>query len=256
MSTELLVTMGMVASRLGGVMMLIPAFGARGVPKMVKVICVIAMTLVIGPTLPPVDVSPTFAHLLVGVMTEVIVGVLMGGVVSFIFGSLSLANEVMSNQIGHGAAQLFDPMLKVSHGPLATLGTFLAALIFLGTNLHLVLFINVADSFHAVPPGGVASPIGGGVVWIEIAREVLEAGIGLAGPVLVLIFLIHVFVAVLTRLAPNMNIFFSLGMVMTMLAGCWMLMVMLPYQFEMHHQMVSTAVERAPDVLRFMDLVQ
>ena len=186
----MLITMGLVAARMGGVMMLMPAFGARGVPRMAKAMCVIGMTIVIGPTVPAAEVSPTLGYLLLSIITEVIVGVLIGGVVAFIFGALSLANEIMSNQIGHGAAQLFDPMLKVSHGPVATLGTLLAALVFIGTNLHLILLVNVADSFHAVPPGGVASPIGAGVVWIEAGQTVMEAGIGLAGPVLTLIFLI------------------------------------------------------------------
>ena len=237
-------------------MMLMPAFGARGVPKMAKVMCVIGMTLVVGPTVPMASVAPSLGYLMLAIITEVIVGILIGGVVSFIFGALSLANEVMSNQIGHGAAQLFDPMLKVSHGPIATLGSLLAALVFVGTNLHLILLVNVADTFHTVPPGGVASPLGAGVVWIEAGQLVMQAGIGLAGPVLALIFLIHVFVAVLTRLAPNMNIFFSLGMVMTVIAGCWMLMVMLPYQLEAHYGMVAGAVERVPEVFQLMDMVR
>jgi flagellar biosynthetic protein FliR len=256
MSTALLITMGLVASRLAGVMMLMPAFGVRGVPKMAKVLCVMGLTIVIGPTVPLAEVTPSVGYLVVGIATEAIVGVLIGGVVAFIFGALSLANEVMSNQVGHGAAQLFDPMLKVSHGPLATLGSLLASLVFLGTNLHLILLVNVADSFHTVPPGMVASPFGAGVVWVQVGQEVMQAGISLAGPVLVLIFMIHCFVAVITRLAPNMNIFFSLGMVMTVIAGCWMAMVMLPYQLEAHYGMVSGAVERVPEVLRHMELVQ
>ncbi len=256
MSTAYLITLGLVASRLGGVMMIMPAFGARGIPKLAKVLCLLATTLVVGPTVPQADVAPTVAYLLVGVITEVVTGVLIGGVVAFIFGALSLANEVMSNQIGHGAAQLFDPMLKVSHGPLATFGSLLAAVVFLGTNLHLVLLVNVADSFHAVPPGGIASPIGGGKVWLEIGQDVLEAGLSLAGPVLALVFLIHCFVAVLTRLAPNMNIFFSLGMVMTVMAGCWMVMMMLPHQLEAHYAMVAAAVERVPEVLGHMEFVK
>jgi flagellar biosynthetic protein FliR len=255
-STALLITMGLVASRMGGVMMLMPAFGARGVPMTAKILCVIGLTIVIAPTVPLARVTPSIGYLVLGIGTEVIVGVLIGGVVAFVFGAVSLANEVMSNQVGHGAAQLFDPMLKVSHGPLATLGSLLATLVFLGTNLHLTLLVNVADSFHAVPPGMVSSPFGAGIVWVEVGQQVMVAGISLAGPVLVLIFLIHCFVAVITRLAPNMNIFFSLGMVMTVIAGCWFAMIMLPYQLEAHYGMVSGAVERVPEVFKYMDLVQ
>jgi flagellar biosynthetic protein FliR len=256
LSTSLLITMGLVASRMGGVLMLMPVFGARGVPKMAKALCLIALTIVISPSVPSAELVPSVGMLIVAIITEVMVGVLIGGVVAFIFGALSLANEVMSNQIGHGAAKLFDPMLKTSTGPVSTLGSLLASVVFLGTNLHLVLLVNVADSFYSVPPGGIASPIGAGVVWVQVGQQVIEAGIGLASPVLVLVFLIHCFVAIITRLAPSMNIFFSLGMVLTVAAGCWMFMLMLPYQLQAHFGMVSAAVERVPEILGYMDLVK
>lgn len=254
MSTALLVTMGLVAARMGGVVMIMPAFGARGVPKMARVLVVLGMTVVIGPNVPQASIPSTVAALMAGMIIEVIVGVLIGGVVSFIFGTLSLANEIISNQIGHGAAQLFDPMLKVSHGPIAAMATLLAAGIFVGTNLHLVLLVNVADSLHTVPPGTILSPIGGGAIWLQVGEQVVQSGLSLAGPVLALVFLIHCFIAVLTRLAPQMNIFFSLGMVLTVAAGCWLVMLMLPQQLEAHYHLVAGAVERVPEVLFQMDI--
>jgi len=253
-STVFLVTMGLVAARIGGVFMIMPAIGARGVPKMTRVICIVAITTVVAPIVPSAEITPTVGLLLFAMVTEVIVGVIIGGVVSFMFGALSLAHEFITNQIGHGAAQLFDPMLKVSHGPISTLASMLAAAVFLGTNLHLILLVNVADSFQVVPPGSVANPIGGGRMWVQIFAEMLEAGLRMSGPVLALVFLIHVFVAVMTKLAPQMNIFFSLGMILTMVAGLWMVYVILPHQFETHFALVSYAVERVPEVLAEMEL--
>jgi flagellar biosynthesis protein FliR len=91
-------------------------------------------------------------------------------------------------------------------------------------------------------------------MWIQTFAEMLEAGLRMSGPVLALVFLIHVFVACLTKLAPQMNIFFSLGMILTMVAGLWMVYVILPHQFEVHFALVSQAVERVPDVLSEMEL--
>jgi flagellar biosynthetic protein FliR len=254
MSTALLVTMGLVASRIGGVFMIMPAFNARGVPKMTRVLCILALTSIVAPMVPLAPVTPTLGLLVFAIATEVLVGVIIGGVVTFIFGSLALANEFVTNQIGHGAAQLFDPMLKVSHGPISTLSSLLAAGVFIGTNLHLVLLINVADTFYVVPPGTVVNPIGGGRWWIQVVGEMLQASLAMAGPVLALVFLIHCFVAVLTKLAPQMNIFFSLGMILTMVAGLWMCIIIMPQQFETHFALVSQAVERVPLVLAEMDV--
>ena len=253
MSTAFLVTMGMVASRLGGVFMIMPAFNARGVPKVTRILCILALTSIVAPMVPLATVTPTVGLLLFAIATEVLVGVIIGGVVTFIFGSLALANEFVTNQIGHGAAQLFDPMLKVSHGPISTLASMLAAGVFIGTNLHLVLLINVTDTFYVMPPGSVLNPMGGGRWWIQVVGEMLSASLAMAGPVLALVFLIHCFVAVLTKLAPQMNIFFSLGMIMTMVGGLWMCFIILPHQFEAHYALVAQAVERVPLVIAEMD---
>ena len=254
MTTQLLVTMGLVASRIGGVFMIMPALGARGVPSMTRILCIIALTGIVAPMVPLATITPTVGLLVFGIMTEVVVGVIIGGTVTFMFGSLALACNLMSNQIGHGAAQLFDPMLKVSHGPIATLASLLAAGVFIGTNQHLVLLINVTDTFHIVPPGSVLNPVGGGRWWIVVFTEMLHASLAMAGPVLALVFVIHCFVAVLTKLAPQMNIFFSLGMIMTMVAGTWMVHLVLPHQFESHHTLVSNVIERVPMVLAEMDV--
>jgi hypothetical protein len=45
-------------------------------------------------------------------------------------------------------------------------------------------------------------------------------------------------------------------MVLTVAAGCWMFMLMLPYQLQAHFGMVSAAVERVPEILGYMDLVK
>ena len=58
----------------------------------------------------------------------------------------------------------------------------------------------------------------------------------------------------LTKLAPQMNIFFSLGMILTMVAGLWMVYIILPHQFETHFALVSHSIERVPEVLAEMDL--
>jgi len=254
LSTALLVTMGLVASRIGGVFMIMPAFGARGVPKMTRVLCILALTSIVAPMVPLAPVAPTIGFLLFAIATEVLVGVILGGVVTFMFGTLALANEFVTNQIGHGAAQLFDPMLKITVGPISTLMSLLGAAVFIGTNMHLVLLINVSDTFYIVPPGSVINPLPGGRMWLQVVSEMLYASLQLAGPVLALVFMIHCFVAVLTKLAPQMNIFFSLGMILTMVAGLWMVYTIMPQQFEAHYGLVAHAIERVPEVLAEMDV--
>ena len=49
---------------------------------------------------------------------------------------------------------------------------------------------------------------------------------------------------------------FSLGLILTMVAGLWMLYIILPHQFETHYALVAHAIERVPDVVAEMDVAR
>ena len=97
------------------------------------------------------------------------VGVLMGGVVRLVFGSIVLAGELIGSQIGHGAALQYDPTLQLSQGPLATLSGLLASLVFVGANLHLQVVQALGHSVEVVGPGMVADLNGPAAVWVSMA---------------------------------------------------------------------------------------
>ena len=67
-------------------------------------------------------------------------------------------------------------------------------------------------------------------------------GLQLAGPILVMVWLVNVLVAVLARLAPKMNVFFSVGMTLTSSLGILLLAVSLPWLIAVHHEAVRQAV--------------
>jgi flagellar biosynthetic protein FliR len=249
----LIVTGLLVFGRLGGLFLSLPIFSADGVPRHVPVLSAVAMTMLIVPTV-TLAADPTTVSVLVGAFSgEVMLGVLMGSCVRAVFGAMSLAAEVMSGQMGLAMATLFDPMLRTNQGLLGTIGSWLAGVVFLGAGLHLQAIEVVAGSFQVVPAGAVESVLRGGPVLLDSIAATLVLGVQLAGPVVALVWMVNCFVAVLSRLAPNMNVFFSVGMVLTNVAGILLFAIALPVLLTVHLSALTDATEWMGNVL---DLVR
>jgi flagellar biosynthetic protein FliR len=106
---------------------------------------------------------------------------------------------------------------------LSTLATFLL----LASNGHLMLIARVADSYAAWPPGG--PPPGAGVMTalVGFGGHVFAAGVTIALPVAAALILIQLAMAVLTRAAPQLNLF-AVGFPVTIMAGLALLAMALP----------------------------
>jgi flagellar biosynthetic protein FliR len=104
----------------------------------------------------------------------------------------------------------------------------LATLTFLTLNGHLLVLSALADSFHRLPIA--AHPLPGG--WFDtLARHgavIFAAGLQLALPLIVTMLVVNLALGVLTRSAPQLNIF-AVGFPLTLAIGFGALILTLPY---------------------------
>ena len=61
---------------------------------------------------------------------------------------------------------------------------------------------------------------------------------------MILVWLVNVFVAVLVKLAPRMNIYFSVGMILVNVAGLALFAVGLPYFLTVHQEAILNATSK------------
>lgn len=239
LSLALLVKGALVLARISGVILLLPMFGAMGVPRLARSLAALFLTVVVAPTVPETVLVETLPALIGAMISEFVVGLAMGSTVFLAFSSISIGAEIMATQMGLAAAQWFDPMFQNSQTALGRLCYWLAALVFLGTNQHLAVIQTVADSFDAVPPGALIDPGMLGIGWPHLVSATMAVGVRLAGPVILLVFLIQTFLAVLARLASAMNSFMSIGLILTMGAGYAILWVAMPGLLSAHQEFVQ-----------------
>lgn len=215
--------------RIGGLLVAGPIFSHKAIPRKIVVsfslgLAIVILPIFINTKLPPVD---GMIDLLALCFREIVVGLIIGLVFSFIFLSIRLAGSIVAYQIGFAMANIMDPN---SASPVSVIGEFwvmIATLIFLVINGHHIMITGLVDSFRVIPLGS-GLPSGEVGVWmIKYASFVFVLAIKFAAPVIMTIFLVEVSMGILARTMPQMNIFI-VGYPIKIFAGLFLIGSSLP----------------------------
>lgn len=222
-----------------------PLFSHRSVPRATRVGLAMLIAIVVAPTLPPTAfVSPFSAPGVVLIAQQVLIGVAIGFTMQIVFAAVELAGELIGLQMGLAFATFVNA--DADQAPI--IGSFLAVammLVFLGLNGHLMLIAGLVGSFTSFPIDGMQGLAIFDVRALVLAgRELFSLGVTLALPVVAALLLANLALGVLTRTAPQLNLF-AVGFPVTLATGLAMLSLALPY--------LLPAMEQA--VLRGLTLV-
>lgn len=214
--------------RIGAVFVAVPFFGTRLVSVRIRVMLSLLLTLMLLPVLPEAPmIDPVSAEgVLVG-LQQVLIGVSMGFVLQMVFNTIVVAGEAMATTMGLGFASIIDPQNGVNVPVVSQLLMMLGLLVFLSMDGHLLLIDLLADSFRWLPVG--AGSIDGDGLWLLVgwASQMFANAVRLAMPVVVALLVIYLALGVMTRAAPQLNVF-SVGFPITLLAGFVFLLLSLP----------------------------
>ena len=224
----LVATWLLVFVRTVSLLMTLPVFATLGVPRSVPVLMALGITVLVAPGVGVVESLAFDRSLVLAVAFEVLVGSLAGLSVRLIFTGLALAGEVMSLQMGFAMAQLMDPMQRTQQSPVTSVATWVAGLMFIASDFHVACLHILSAGFAALPPGDAVLSTSAVESVLEVGDVVFALGVQLAGPAMALVLLVNVLVGVLGKLAPRMNVFFSVGPTLTSIGGVLLLGIALP----------------------------
>jgi len=143
-------------------------------------------------------------------------------IAAIVFLAVKFAGEIIEQEMGLTFAEIVDPLSGEGGQALSTLLEMLFILLFLSANGHHLLLLTISKSFEAFPAGSIptAAVLTEGV--IKGGSTMLMAGLRLAAPMLAAFLLLSITLAVLARIAPEMDILFTsfplkigLGLIMT-----------------------------------------
>jgi len=207
-----------------------PILGNPSIPVKVKLGLAVMITILVLPlvekSLPQID--PTSGIGLVILLQQVLIGVAIGFVMRVVFVAVEMAGELIGLQMGLGFAVFFDPQ---NSGQIDIIGRFLgviASLAFLAMDGHLMMIALISQSFSTVPIG---SAVITDVTFTTLANwggEIFKSGLQLSLPVLTALLITNLALGILTRVAPQLNIF-AVGFPLTLAIGLFVLGLSMPF---------------------------
>ncbi len=214
--------------RIGAMLMAAPVLGARSVPVRVRLVLGLAIAVVVAPLLPAVPavdpLSP--AGLMIGVR-QVLLGVAMGFIWHMVFAVLVLAGQTIAMTMGLGFASAVDPQNGVQVPVLSQYFLITATLVFLALDGHLMLIDVLVQSFRLMPVGGTESLLEMPWKIVLWGSHMFASALLIALPATIAILMVNLAFGVMTRAAPQLNIF-AVGFPVTLLAGFVLLLFSLP----------------------------
>ncbi|MDY6981503.1 MAG: flagellar biosynthetic protein FliR [Pseudomonadota bacterium] len=214
--------------RLGALFVAAPFFGAVTVPVRVRIVLALAVTAILMPVLgDTVAVELLSADGLLLILQQVAVGLAMGLMLQFVVAAIVMAGHTIATAMGLGFASSVDPQNGTQVTILGQFYLILATLFFLAIDGHLRLLDLLAASFDVFP---VARYVLDAAMFQEVvlySAQMFVTGTLLALPVMIGVLLINVGFGVMTRAAPQLNLF-SIGFPMSMLGGFVLMLLSLP----------------------------
>jgi flagellar biosynthetic protein FliR len=234
----------LVFARIGTMVMLLPGLGELSVPVRVRLTVALVLTAILMPlhrAAYPLDLA-TPGPVVVTLMQELLIGAVLGLTARLTISALQVAGNVVAQQLGLGFVTAIDPT-QGQQGVI--LGNFLSILgitLVFATDLHHLVIAALNDSYRLFRPGEV--PLFGDIAahFTNTVAGAFRVGVQLSAPFVVFGLLFNLGLGVLSRLMPQMQVFF-VGLPLSILLGFLILVLVVG-------AMMGTFLEYVEGVLR------
>lgn len=183
-----------------------PPFANRAVPARVRVILALGLALAVAPRLGGTTTTGT-APFLGNLVLQAAVGAALGFLVYLVFAAIESAGSLVDLFGGFQLASGFDPLSMTGGAHFTRLYQMLALALLVASDGHQVVLSGLVRSFEALPLGTAPDPAAVATSATEGLTDMFVAGLQIAGPLVVVLFLADVGLGLLTRVAPALNAF-------------------------------------------------
>jgi len=215
-------------ARVGTMVMLLPGVGEMSVPSRVRLTMALVLTAILLPAHQKAYVVDLKAigPVLVVLFQELVVGAVLGLTARLAISALQVAGSVVAKQLGLGFVTAVDPTQNQQGLLVGNFLTVLGVTLIFATDLHHLVIAGLNDSYSIFQPGEM--PIVGDVAQhiTHVIATSFRIGIQLSAPFLVFGLLFNLGLGVLSRLMPQMQVFF-IGLPLSILLGFLLLVLVI-----------------------------
>ncbi len=190
--------------RIGAWLFLVPPFAGRTIPTTAKVVLSVGLAFAIGPSVTAAGVPTGNLQLLVAAFTQVLIGVSLGFVSAMLLGAIAAAGSLVDIFGGFALATGFDPLSVTMNSVFGKFHQLLAAMLLFASGGHLIVIGGLLKTFEVLPLGETPD-FGGPDMLIEAFSMFFMTAVQIALPMVAVLFIADLGLALLTKVAPQMN---------------------------------------------------
>jgi flagellar biosynthesis protein FliR len=160
----------------------------------------------------------------VAVIGEMSVGLLIGMLVAGVFSGVQLGAHLISQQMGLGLANIYDPSFEDQSTVIEQVAFWIALVAFLSMGGHREILNAIVFSYRAVPMGngGISSDMMLAAICGSM-QTAMHAAMRVAMPGLVAFFIATLTAGLMSRAMPQMNMM-TVGVHINLIIGFFMVM--------------------------------
>jgi flagellar biosynthetic protein FliR len=219
-------------ARVGTFINVLPLLGGSNIPHTVKVGLTLALTVMfvsaderlLQADRAGVDWS-NWVGMSVALGREVLIGTMLGFAMGLFLLPAHVAAEFITQEAGLTFANIVSTTSDGSTSALTTIFEMLASVLFFALDLHHVFLLLLQQTLTHAPAGQLTQILSFDLVAAVSGAE--EGGLLLAGPVALCLFITTVVLALMSRAAPQLNLY-SVGFPLRVLVSLGALMLMMP----------------------------
>ncbi len=228
----------LILMRMASFIYVAPFFNTANTPRRTKVAIAFFLTVLVYSmnTDIVIEYDGVFEYVAI-VLKEVVVGLILGAMTSFCVQIIMFAGKIIDLDTGLAMAQIFDPTTQMQVGIFGNFYYYILLLLLMISGMHHYLIAAIFETYKVIPIGKMTFSPSIYETVIGFMSDYLIIGFRIALPVFAATLILNVILAILARVAPQMNMF-VVGMQFKIFVGIFAIMltvVLMP--------MVSTFIE-------------
>lgn len=240
-----------------GLFVVAPFFSSFLIPIRYKILFSIFFTVIVYPVL--TEFKPVIPDHLINyglmLITQLLIGLVLGFIVTIIFTAFQLAAQFYHFQMGFGINQVFDPLSRIQVPILSQLQYLLAILVFVSIGGHHMLIRALYESYKIIPVLDFTNPSTMQFFSNNLSKifsSMFVLALKISFPLISTMFLVSLTLGLLAKASPQMNIL-MLGFPIQIGIGIISLIIVMPFFIEMIGHTIDLIYD---DLIRFLQAVK
>lgn len=237
--------------RIGAFFLAAPIFGTQLVTARTRIMLSLLVTFIVAPNLPAMPVLESISvQAFVLVAQQLLIGIAMGFAMQVFLQIFVVAGQLIAMHMGLGFASLVDPGNGVTVTVLSQFHLMLVTLLFITMNGHLAMIEVMVESFYALPVGGAFISQNTLMSLASSGSWMFASALLMSLPAVAALLIINMSLGIVTRAAPQLNIF-SLGFPAMLMMGLGIIFITMGSYLPLFNRFTEEALNLMASMLQY-----